>query len=48
MRYLGSKVKLIDFIHDTFNKYNIEGEVFCDLFAGTSCVGDSFNPSLTV
>lgn len=28
MRYLGSKVKLIDFIHDTFNKYNIEGEVF--------------------
>lgn len=42
MRYLGSKVKLIDFIHDTFNKYNIEGEVFCDLFAGTSCVGDSF------
>lgn len=42
MRYLGSKVKLLDFIHSTFKKYNIEGDVFCDLFAGTSCVADSF------
>ena len=42
MRYLGSKAKLIKFIHDTFKKFNIEGQVFCDLFAGTSCVADSF------
>lgn len=42
MRYLGSKAKLLDFIHKTFNKFNIEGSVLCDLFAGTSCVADSF------
>lgn len=42
MRYLGSKAKLIEFIHNTFNKYDIKGRIFCDLFAGTSCVSDSF------
>lgn len=42
MRYLGSKAKLIDFIHTTLNKYDIHGHVFCDLFAGTSSVADSF------
>jgi len=42
MRYLGSKSKLIDFIHAIFEKYNIQGHVLCDLFAGTSCVAESF------
>lgn len=42
MRYLGSKVKLLDFIHETINKYNIVGDIFCDLFAGTATVADYF------
>ena len=42
-RYLGNKYKLIDFIKSiVFNKC---GEVnsFCDIFAGTGVVGESFN-----
>lgn len=42
MRYLGSKVKLLEFIERTIDKYNIRGQIFCDLFAGTSCVSDLF------
>ncbi len=42
MRYLGSKIKLLNFIQRTIEKYNIQGHVFCDLFAGTSCVADFF------
>ena len=44
MRYIGSKTKLIDEIHDTISK-NIklnENSVFCDLFSGTGAVADSF------
>lgn len=42
MRYLGSKVKLLPAIEAVINKYNIQGETFADLFAGTGCVGDYF------
>jgi adenine-specific DNA methylase len=42
MRYLGSKVKLLEFIHRTIIKYNIIGNSFCDLFAGTASVSDYF------
>ena len=42
MRYLGSKVKLLKFIHETIKKYNIVGDSFCDLFAGTASVADYF------
>lgn len=31
MRYLGSKIKLLNFIQRTIEKYNIQGHVFCDL-----------------
>lgn len=40
MRYLGNKTKLLSFIDKVIEKYNIQGEVFADLFAGTSSVGD--------
>lgn len=40
MRYLGNKTKLLNFIDFVMDKYNIEGEVFADLFAGTASVGD--------
>ncbi|MCM1046743.1 MAG: DNA adenine methylase [Candidatus Gastranaerophilales bacterium] len=42
MRYLGNKTKLLGFIESVINKYQIEGEVFADLFAGTASVGDYF------
>ena len=42
MRYLGSKVKLLDFIQQTIIKYDIVGDNFCDLFAGTASVSDYF------
>lgn len=40
MRYLGNKTKLLEFIDGVIEKYNIDGEVFADLFAGTASVGD--------
>ena len=43
MRYLGSKIKLLEQINEVINLNNIEGEIFADLFAGTGCVGDYFN-----
>lgn len=42
MRYLGNKSKLLSFIENVMSKYHIEGEVFADLFSGTSSVGDYF------
>lgn len=42
MRYLGSKIKLVEQIENVINENHIEGETFADLFAGTGCVGDYF------
>jgi adenine-specific DNA-methyltransferase len=42
MRYLGNKTKLLNFIKDIIHKYEIKGEIFADLFAGTGVVGDYF------
>lgn len=42
MRYLGSKIKLLPEIEKLIKTYNIKGESFADLFAGTGCVGDYF------
>lgn len=42
MRYLGNKTKLLHFIEGFIKKYNIEGESFADIFAGTGSVGDFF------
>ena len=48
MRYLGNKTKLLDFIQSVITKYNIEGEIFADLFSGTSSVGDYFKDRYTI
>ena len=48
MRYLGNKTKLLDFIENVIEKYQIEGEVFADLFSGTSSVGDYFKDRYTI
>lgn len=42
MRYLGNKTRLIKKIEKFLIENNIQGEIFCDLFAGTSTVGDYF------
>ncbi|MBP1971343.1 adenine-specific DNA-methyltransferase [Virgibacillus natechei] len=42
MRYLGNKTKLLHFIESVIEKYNIQGETFADLLAGTGTVGDFF------
>ena len=48
MRYLGNKTKLLDFIDSVIAKYDIEGEIFGDLFSGTSSVGDFFKDRYTI
>lgn len=48
MRYLGSKIKLLEQIEKVIDDNNIEGEVFADLFAGTGCVGDFFKSRFKV
>jgi adenine-specific DNA-methyltransferase len=42
-RYLGSKTKLLSFIHTTIEKEGIAFNSILDLFAGTGSVANSFN-----
>lgn len=42
-RYLGSKTKLLSFIHETIEKEALKFDSVLDLFAGTGAVADSFN-----
>lgn len=46
MNYIGSKLKLLNFIHSTIVQHvpDIENKVFCDLFAGSGVVGIFFKP----
>lgn len=48
LRYLGNKSKLIYHIEAVINKYNIKGNVFADLFAGTGVVGDYFKDTYQI
>jgi adenine-specific DNA-methyltransferase len=42
MRFLGNKTRLLEKIEYVINENNIQGEIFCDLFSGSSSVGDYF------
>ena len=42
MRYLGNKTRLLETLALFIEKNQIEGESFCDLFAGSASVGDYF------
>lgn len=42
MRYLGNKTRMIKNIDDFITELGINGEIFCDLFAGSSSVADYF------
>ncbi len=47
MNYIGSKNKLSSFIFDTVTGVtggDISKKIFCDLFAGTSIIGQTFKP----
>ena len=38
LNYLGSKLRLLDFIEENVSKVTNEGAGVCDLFAGSGCV----------
>ena len=42
MRFIGNKERLVDWIYQVIQKYDIDGKVFFDVFAGTSNVGKFF------
>ncbi len=42
MRYLGNKTRMLDKIDYVLQDNHIQGNVFCDLFAGSGSVGDYF------
>lgn len=42
MRYIGNKTRMLDNIEKFITAEGIKGETFCDIFAGTSSVGDHF------
>lgn len=42
MRFIGNKTRLIHEIEDFIKNNKIEGEIFCDMFSGSSSVGDFF------
>lgn len=48
MRYLGNKTKLLSFIDNVIQKYDIKGSNFVDLFAGTGSVGDYFKDRYSI
>lgn len=48
MRFLGNKTRMLENINSVIEKNNIDGSVFCDLFAGSSCVGDYFKGKYTI
>lgn len=42
MQYIGNKQSLVESIHNIMKKYNVDGQTFMDLFAGTQSVGIYF------
>ena len=48
MRFLGNKTRMLENINSVIEDNNIDGSVFCDLFAGSSCVGDYFKGKYTI
>lgn len=50
MNYIGSKLKLINFVRETIHSVagaDLSKKVFCDLFAGTGIVGRTFKPAVS-
>lgn len=39
IRYMGNKIKLLDYIIPEIEKITNPGDVVCDIMAGTNCIG---------
>lgn len=50
MRYIGSKIKLLDLIRNELNEFTSlpDGSIFCDLFSGTNAVADFFQDKFKI
>lgn len=48
MRYIGNKTRLLEHINDFISENEIDGDIFCDLFAGTGAVGDFFKSKYNI
>ena len=50
MRYIGSKIKLLDIIREELSEFASlpDGSIFCDLFAGTNAVSDFFQDNFKI
>lgn len=48
MRFIGSKTNLIPKIDSFLRENKCEGQVFCDLFSGTGCVGKYFKSRFSI
>lgn len=48
MRFLGNKKRMLENIQYVIDINNINGEVFCDLFAGSGSVGDYFKDKFKI
>ncbi|MDR1939686.1 MAG: DNA adenine methylase, partial [Clostridiales bacterium] len=48
MRFLGNKARMLENINYVIEKEKINGDVFCDLFSGSGCVGDYFKNKFSI
>ncbi|MBR6162637.1 DNA adenine methylase [bacterium] len=48
MRYIGGKTKILPFLEEIITGEVKKAESFCDLFAGTGCVGRYFKPKFRI
>lgn len=48
MRFIGNKTRLLDEIDSFLKDNNISGKVFCDIFSGSSSVGDYFKSNYKI
>lgn len=48
MRFLGNKQRLLEKLKLVINENEIQGKIFCDLFSGSSSVGDFFKDTYKI
>ena len=48
MRFIGNKTRLLDEIDSFLKENKISGKVFCDIFSGSSSVGDYFKSNYKI
>lgn len=48
MRFLGNKTRMLENINYVIVENNISGDIFCDLFSGSGCVGEFFKNKFSI